>query len=100
MKQEPKKIDLGLKEAYEELFMTQEQRDDKRREKESASSIIEVPRLDHPDTYIVQDGDTLYKLAIRFYGRSSAWSRIREANKAIISTDGRIRVGQRLVLPK
>ncbi len=75
-------------------------RDEKRREKASASSIIEVPRLDHPDTYIVQDGDTLYKLAIRFYGRSSAWSRIREANKAIISTDGRIRVGQRLVLPK
>ncbi len=67
--------------------------------KKAEPSIIEAPRIEHPDTYIVQDGDTLYKIAVRFYGRSSAWSKIREANKAIISTDGRIRTGQRLVLP-
>ena len=29
----------------------------------------------------------------------SAWVEIRDANKATISTDGRIRVGQKLVLP-
>ena len=49
--------------------------------------------------YVVQEGDTLYKLAIRFYGRRDAWKTIREANKAIVSTDGRIRTGQRLKLP-
>ena len=52
-----------------------------------------------PKTYVVEEGDTLYGIAQRFYGRSSAWSRIREANKATISTDGRVRKGQRIVLP-
>lgn len=54
---------------------------------------------DRPETYVVEDGDTLYKIATRFYGRVSAWKEIREANKATISTDGRIKTGQRLVLP-
>ena len=53
-----------------------------------------------PETYVVQDGDTLYKIAIKFYGRTSAWKRIREANKATISTDGRVRQGQTIKLPR
>lgn len=54
---------------------------------------------ERPAEYVVQEGDTLYKLAVRFYGNRAAWNRIREANKAVISTDGRIKVGQKLVLP-
>ena len=53
-----------------------------------------------PDTYVVQEGDTLYKIAQRFYGRTSAWKQIREANKESIATDGRVRTGQTLKLPK
>ncbi len=53
-----------------------------------------------PETYVVQDGDTLYKIAQKFYGRTSAWKRIREENKDKISTDGRVRTGQVLKLPK
>lgn len=53
-----------------------------------------------PDTYVVQEGDTLYKIALRFYGRTSAWKLIREANKESITTDGRVRTGQTLRLPK
>ena len=57
MKQEPKKIDLGLKEAYEELFMTQEQRDDKRREKIIDLPLDELqPFRDHPFR-VTQDGE-------------------------------------------
>ena len=55
--------------------------------------------IEHPEFYVVEEGDTLYKLAIRFYGKRSAWKTIREANKAIISTDGRIRAGQKIRLP-
>lgn len=55
--------------------------------------------IEKPETYVVQDGDTLYKIAIKFYGKSSAWQLIREANKATISTDGRVKVGQTIVLP-
>ena len=53
-----------------------------------------------PDTYVMQEGDTLYKIALRFYGRTSAWKMIREANKETITTDGRVRTGQTLKLPK
>ena len=57
MKQEPKKIDLGLKEAYEELFMTQEQRDDKRREKIIDLPLDELqPFKGHPFR-VTQDGE-------------------------------------------
>jgi len=52
-----------------------------------------------PERYVVQEGDTLYKIAMKFYGRSSAWSMIRDANKAVISMDGRVRSGQEIVLP-
>lgn len=52
-----------------------------------------------PEFYVVQEGDTLYRIAVRFYGKMSAWTKIRDANKATVTTDGRIRAGQRLVLP-
>lgn len=53
-----------------------------------------------PDTYVVQEGDTLYKIALRFYGKRSAWTRIRDANKAVISTDGRVNAGAKIKLPE
>ena len=59
----------------------------------------EAENAKRPKTYVVQEGDTLYKIALRFYGRVSAWRRIREANKAIISTDGKVRAGQTIALP-
>lgn len=52
-----------------------------------------------PREYTVEDGDTLYKIAERFYGRTSAWIKIRDANKTIISVDGRVKAGDRIVLP-
>lgn len=56
-------------------------------------------RGDRPETYVVQDGDSLYKIARRFYGKESAWKKIRDANKATISTDGRVKKGQSIILP-
>ena len=52
-----------------------------------------------PETYTVQEGDTLYRIAKDFYGTVGAWKQIREANKDKISTDGRIRAGQVIKLP-
>ena len=52
-----------------------------------------------PASYVVQEGDTLYKIAVRFYGRRSAWREIRDANKAVISVDGRVKAGASIVLP-
>lgn len=52
-----------------------------------------------PETYTVQEGDTLYKISTRFYGSSAKWRAIRELNKATVSTDGRLRAGQVIRLP-
>lgn len=53
----------------------------------------------HPETYVVQEGDTLYRIATRFYGTLHAWKRIKDANKALISSDGRLRAGDTIKLP-
>ena len=58
-----------------------------------------VSMLERPETYTVQDGDTLYRISTRFYGSSAKWRAIRELNKATISTDGRLRAGQVIRLP-
>ena len=52
-----------------------------------------------PETYVVQQGDTLSKISRRFYGTPSKWRAIREANKSVIPFDGRVSVGQELKLP-
>ena len=54
---------------------------------------------EHPKTYVVEDGDTLYGVSKRFYGSILYWKVIREANKALISSDNRLRAGDTLVLP-
>ncbi len=59
----------------------------------------EPPHEPRPEFYTVQEGDTLYRLALRFYGRRDAWKKIMEANKATISSDARIRTGQTIKLP-
>lgn len=57
------------------------------------------PVVERPEKYVVQDGDTLYRIAIKYYGRVSAWRAIRDANKALITTDGRVKAGDEIVLP-
>lgn len=52
-----------------------------------------------PETYTVEEGDTLMRISARFYGTNHKWRDIREANKAIIAPDGRIRAGQVIRLP-
>ncbi|MBO7721277.1 MAG: LysM peptidoglycan-binding domain-containing protein [Kiritimatiellae bacterium] len=58
-----------------------------------------APQIARPKAYEVKEGDTLYGIAKRFYGTLSAWKMIREANKALISPDNRLRAGDKLVLP-
>ena len=53
----------------------------------------------HPETYVVQAGDTLLGIAKRFYGSASKWRDIRDANMARVPPDGRLHVGLILKLP-
>lgn len=52
-----------------------------------------------PATYVVKEGDTLYRIALEFYGRRDAWRKIRDANPLKISTDCKVRAGDVLKLP-
>ncbi len=52
-----------------------------------------------PASYTVQQGDTLFRISERFYGSSSHWRKIREANKATVPPDGRVNAGQIILLP-
>lgn len=48
--------------------------------------------------YTVQRGDTLWKIAEKFYGTGMYWSQIYEDNKNVISNPNRIYAGQELVI--
>ena len=50
-------------------------------------------------TYQVQPGDTLSKIARKFLGNPSAWKTIRDANPGVIGLDGIVRVGQVIRIP-
>ncbi len=53
-----------------------------------------------PETYTVQEGDTLFKISTRFYGSANKWRAILNLNRAEISSDGRLRAGQVIRLPR
>ena len=59
-----------------------------------------APADERPTEYVVQEGDTLYKIAMRFYGKRTAWTKIRDANKTVISMDGRVNAGEKIKLPE
>jgi len=52
------------------------------------------------ETYVVQSGDSLSKIAKRFYGKASLWPRIHEANRDLIENPDLIQVGWTLKIPK
>lgn len=51
------------------------------------------------NTYVVQPGDNLWKIAKKVYGQGFAWRRIFEANRNVISNPRTIHVGQQLLIP-
>lgn len=53
---------------------------------------------DPPKTYVVKRGDTLAKIAVKFYGDSKRWKDIAKLND--IRDPKAIKVGQRLRLPR
>lgn len=51
------------------------------------------------ETYVVQPGDTLSKISIRYYGSSSRYMDIYNANRDILSSPANVAVGQELQIP-
>jgi nucleoid-associated protein YgaU len=49
--------------------------------------------------YIIRPGDTLGKIAMRFYGDAREWKKIYAANRHLLDDNKSIEVGQKIVLP-
>jgi len=58
------------------------------------------PRPQEDTFYTVQSGDSLGAIAQRHYGDASLFTEIYRANRGSLNSPNRIRVGQRLLLPK
>ncbi len=50
-------------------------------------------------TYVVQPGDTLGKISIKFYGTSRRYMDIYNANRDVLSSPSNVEVGQQLIIP-
>ena len=50
-------------------------------------------------TYVVQSGDTLWRIARSHYGDGDLYLKIFETNRGILSSPDRIEPGQTLVIP-
>jgi nucleoid-associated protein YgaU len=59
----------------------------------------DAPAAGAPRTYTVVAGDSLSKIAKRFYGDANQWKRIFEANRDIIKNPDLIHPGQTLKIP-
>src|SRR5512140_2333658 len=60
-------------------------------------------QVEHDDVfgkYKVQSGDTLSKVAQKFYGDSAKYRQIFDANRDVLKDPNKINVGQELTLPK
>jgi tetratricopeptide (TPR) repeat protein len=70
-----------------------------------ASAPVTLPATDAPSestrarVHVVQKGDTLYSLALRYYGTRAGWERIYQANRNGLPSRDQLKVGQQLVIP-
>jgi len=60
-----------------------------------------TPPGDNPytQTYVVQSGDSLSKIAQRYYGDASLYDKIFQANRDVLKDPNKIQVGQKLRIP-
>jgi nucleoid-associated protein YgaU len=72
-----------------------------RTEDNMADDKTSSPPADNPytQTYVVQSGDSLSKIAQRFYGDASLYNKIFEANREILKDPNKISPGQKLRIP-
>ena len=57
------------------------------------------PSPPSPRSHVVQKGDTLQSLALKYYGTRSAWEKIFTANRALLPSKDHLKIGQQLVIP-
>jgi NitT/TauT family transport system substrate-binding protein len=68
-------------------------------EKATASIATSRTTKSSAEEYVVKPGDTLSKLAQRYYNSMSKWEKIYEANRDILKNPNYIYIGQKLMIP-
>lgn len=58
------------------------------------------PQAREPEFYEIKKGDTLGAIAKKYYGNASAYMRIFEANRGVISDPDKIYPGQKIRIPR
>jgi nucleoid-associated protein YgaU len=102
----PVEVEKVVEEAGEEipelieepLFITEEEVEPE----EEAKPEEKVTPVTAPAkrTHIVQKGDSLWKLAEKYYGDASKWRLIQQANKEIVPRTTALRIGLKLNIPE
>ncbi|MDX1524039.1 MAG: LysM peptidoglycan-binding domain-containing protein, partial [Anaerolineae bacterium] len=59
----------------------------------------DAPTVPVVESYVVQPGDTLSKIAKRLYGDARLWGLIYEANRDKLASPSLIRIGMELLIP-
>ena len=65
----------------------------------ATNTVVVVTEPARLRTHIVQKGDTLFSLAVRYYGTPTAWDKIYQANRGSLPNKDQLRIGQSLVIP-
>ncbi|MBD5528071.1 MAG: BspA family leucine-rich repeat surface protein [Lachnospiraceae bacterium] len=76
------------------IYLTEEQTT-------SSSSAVDPEKSVTVDgeIYVVQSGDSLWKIAVKFYDNGHQWRKIYEANQEVLRAPSKIYAGQVLVIP-
>jgi len=53
-----------------------------------------------PAEYVVQKGDSLWKVAATVYGDGFQWGKIYDQNKAVMANPNLLKIGTKIVIPK
>lgn len=68
-------------------------------DKSSAGGSPPAGNNPYTQTYVVQSGDTLSKIAQRYYGDASLYNKIFDANRDVLKDPNKIQPGQKLRIP-
>ena len=64
------------------------------------SGRLDDSRSTDVDTHTVKAGDTLYRIAEKYYDNPGAWTMILEANEDTLEDEGSLKKGQVIIIPK
>jgi nucleoid-associated protein YgaU len=64
-----------------------------------ASASAPGPVQPAPRVHTVAEGDTLTRISVRYFGTSSRWQEIYDANREVLKGENALRAGQRLRIP-